>query len=141
MRYRIKELNSYLRGWFGYFSIGLKWRSVVEWEKWLRRRLRMCWWKRWRKVRRRVRELMKLGCDEKRAVTAAMSRKSHSAPSSWPRGFWRLSRSYATQLGMSKEWFSRQGVISLGELWSAVHHPQSKTPPRPAPERINLWGW
>jgi RNA-directed DNA polymerase len=131
MQYRIKELNSYVRGWFGYFSIGLKWRSVVEWEKWLRRRLRMCWWKRWRNVRRRVRELMKLGCDEKRAVTAAMSRKS----------FWRLSRTYATQLGMTKDWLSRQGLVSMGELWSAVHYPQTKTKPRPEPEGVNLWGW
>ena len=131
MSYRIRELNSYVRGWFGYFSLGLKWRSVEAWEKWLRRRLRMCWWKRWRTVRRRVRELLKLGSDEKRAVTAALSRKS----------FWRLSRTYATQLGMSNEWFREQGGVSLGELWSAVHYPQTKTQPRPTPGAVSLWGW
>jgi RNA-directed DNA polymerase len=131
MRYRIKELNSYMRGWFGYFSMGVKWRTVEAWEKWLRRRLRMCWWKRWRGVRRRVKELIKLGCDEKRAVTAAMSRKS----------FWKLSKTYATQLGMTNEWISQQGLVSLKELWSAIHHPESKPKARPEPEPVNLWGW
>ena len=131
MRHRIRELNSYVRGWFGYFSIGVKWRSVEAWEKWLRRRLRMCWWKRWRGVRRRVKELLKLGCDEKRAVTAAMSRKS----------FWKLSKTYATQLGMTNEWLKQQGMVSLGELWSAVHYPECKPKSRREPEPVNLWGW
>ena len=131
MRYRIKELNSYLRGWCGYFSLGLKWRSVVEWDKWLRRRMRMCWWKRWRGVRCRVRELLKLGCDQKRAVQTALTRKS----------FWRLSRTYATQLGMTNDWLKEQGLASLGELWSAVHYPQSKAKLRQQPEQANLWGW
>ena len=131
MRHRIKELNSYLRGWCGYFSLGLKWRSVVEWDKWLRRRMRMCWWKRWRGVRCRVRELLKLGCDQKRAVQTALTRKS----------FWRLSRTYATQLGMTNDWLKEQGLVSLGDLWSAVHYPESKAKRRSKPEQANLWGW
>lgn len=131
MPYRVRELNSYLRGWCGYFSIGLKWRSVVEWDKWLRRRMRMCWWKRWRGVRCRVRELLKLGCDQKRAVQTALTRKS----------FWRLSRTYATQLGMTNGWLSQQGLVSLGDLWSAVHYPESKTKLRQSPEQASLWGW
>jgi len=133
MRYRIGQLNLYVRGWSGYFALGLKWREVEAWDKWLRRRLRMCWWKRWRRVRRRVAELLKLGCDKHRAISAAMSRKS----------FWRLSRTYATQLGMSNQWLAGQGIISLSERWIAVHHPTS-TKPEPAASprsRVNLWGW
>lgn len=131
MPYRVRELNNYLRGWCGYFSIGLTWRSVVAWDKWLRRRMRMCWWKRWRGVRCRVRELLKLGCDQKRAVHTALTRKS----------FWRLSRTYATQLGMTNDWLSEQGLVSLGDLWSAVHYPESKANRRREPEQTNLWGW
>lgn len=132
MHYRIARLKAYVRGWCGYFAPGLKWRQVEGWDKWLRRRLRMCWWKRWRRVRRRVAELLKLGCDKHRAITAAMSRKS----------FWRLSRTYATQLGMSNEWLSNQGIVSLSELWIAVHHPTSPKPkPAASRTRVNLWGW
>ena len=86
---------------------------------------------RWRGVRRLVKELLKLGCDEKRAVTAALSRES----------FWKLSKTYATQLGMTNAWLKEQGLVSLKELWSAVHYPESKTKPRPEPEPVNLWGW
>jgi RNA-directed DNA polymerase len=131
MRYRIGQLNQSVRGWAGYFALGLKFRDTEAWDKWLRRRLRMCWWKRWRRVRRRVAELLKLGCDKHRAITAAMSRKS----------FWRLSRTYATQLGMTNEWLKNQGVVSLSELWIAVHHPVSARPEPPRAVQVNLWGW
>ncbi len=132
MRRRLEELTSYLRGWAGYFSIGLTWRSVEQWDKWLRRRMRMCWWKRWRGVHTRVRELMKLGSDRKRAIYAALSRKS----------FWRLSRTYATQLGMTNEWLSTQGMVSLCDLWSAVHYPDTRQAKSGIqPEQANLWGW
>ena len=57
------------------------------------------------------------------------------------KSFWRLSRTYATQLGMTNEWLSGQGLVSLGELWSAVHYPGSKAKLRHAPEPANLWGW
>ena len=132
MRHRIAKLNQYVRGWGGYFCLGLTWRQVEAWDKWQRRRLRMCWWKRWRRVRRRVAELLKLGCDKHRAITAAMSRKS----------FWRLSRTYATQLGMSNDWLKQQGIVSLSDLWIAVHHPTSSKPePAVSRTRVNLWGW
>ncbi len=98
-----------------------------------------------------MKELLKLGCDEKRAVTAALSR--NRLPPAAPAGqrsalavfaslrLWRLSRTYATQLGMSNEWLSWQGLVSIGDLWSAVHYPQSETKPRREPEQVNLWGW
>lgn len=129
--YRIRELNRYLRGWGGSFSLGLKWRLVEEWDQWLRRRLRMGWWKRWRGVRCRVRELWKLGCDQQRAVHTARTRQS----------FWRRSRTSATPLGMTNEWLTQPGRVSLGDLWSAVHDPETNQQHRRKPEPANLWGW
>ena len=132
MRHRIGQLNAYVRGWCGYFALGLKWREVEAWDKWLRRRLRMCWWKRWRNPRRRVAELVKLGCDRRRAIMAASSRRS----------YWRLSRTYATQLGMSKQWLTEQGVPSMSACWKAEHHPKSARPePAAGGTRVHLWGW
>ncbi len=114
MKYRMGKLNSYLRGWTNYFAIGLLWKEVIEWEARIRRRLRMCYWKKWRTVRKRVRELMKMGCSESQAVKAAMSRKS----------FWRLSKTYATQLGMSNAWLEAEGLVSIKEIWCGVRYPK-----------------
>ena len=47
-----------------------------------RRRVRMCYWKQWRRCRKRVRELLKRGVSERQAVRTALSRKS----------YWHLSR-------------------------------------------------
>ena len=43
--------------------------------------------------------------------------------------------------GMTNDWLSEQGLVSLGDLWSAVHYPENKAKLRPAPEPANLWGW
>jgi len=42
------------------------------------------------------------------------------------KGWWKLSRTYATQLGMNNAWLKRQGLISIKELWVAFHYPQAK---------------
>jgi hypothetical protein len=42
-----------------------------------------------------------------------MSRKS----------FWRLSKTYATQLGMTNQWLKEQGLISIKDLWVNMHYP------------------
>lgn len=71
---RIDALNQYLIGWLGYFSLaGCKGhlRRIMEW---MRRRLRMCYLKQWKRCRTRLRKLCGLGLDEKEAINMAMSR-------------------------------------------------------------------
>ena len=48
MRYRLDKLAQYVRGWMGYFGISQYYRPVPELDEWLRRRVRMCYWKQWR---------------------------------------------------------------------------------------------
>jgi RNA-directed DNA polymerase len=50
---RMSELRSYLRGWMGYFGWAAQLKLFDHLDQWLRRRLRMCYWKRWRYVRTR----------------------------------------------------------------------------------------
>ena len=38
----------YLRGWTAYFGISQYYRPVPELDEWIRRRIRMCYWKQWR---------------------------------------------------------------------------------------------
>lgn len=59
MDYRIIKLNDMIRGWVNYFKIANAKRKLTELEGWIRRRLRTCIWKQWRRVRTRYRNLIK----------------------------------------------------------------------------------
>lgn len=111
---RIKQLNSYIDGWMGYFGISKYWKPIENLDMWLRRRLRACLWKQWHKVKTKIRELQKLGTSTPDAVTSAMSRK----------GVWRLSKTLATHTGMTNEWFSKVvQLVSIRDLWIQIHYP------------------
>lgn len=111
MDYRLQQLAQYVRGWMGYFGLSDYYRPIPELDQWLRRRVRMCYWKQWRKTRTKVRNLLALGTNKRQAILTALSSK----------GYWRLSRTLATQSGMSNEWLKRQGLISVRELWMRAH--------------------
>jgi RNA-directed DNA polymerase len=114
LAYRIAKLNEYLRGWIQYFGLSQYYRPLPELDAWLRRRLRMCVWKQWRSVRTKARELLKLGTAKTTAILTALSRK----------GPWHLSRTLATQTGMTNQWLSETlGLVSIRALWIALHYP------------------
>lgn len=73
MQYRYASIRLYLRGWMNYFGIGMKYNDAVELDHWLRRRIRMCYWKQWRKTRRRVGELIRLGAPKYQAILTGLS--------------------------------------------------------------------
>lgn len=113
MDYRYKKLAEYLRGWMNYFGISEYYKPIPEIDHWLRRRLRMCYFKQWRWARTKVRELRKLGTSLHAAISVAISRK----------GPWHLSRTLATQTGMTNKWLKDQGLLSVKELWVHIHYP------------------
>jgi RNA-directed DNA polymerase len=114
MPYRIHKLNEYIRGWMQYFGPSQYYRPLPELDAWLRRRLRMGFWKQWRYVRTKVRELLKLGTAKQTAVLTALSRK----------GPWHLSRTLATQTGMTTQWLTETlGLVSIRALWISLHYP------------------
>lgn len=57
----IRFLNEYLRGWVNYFALAETPSVFDDLEEWLRRRLRLCLWRQWRRARTRYRELRSLG--------------------------------------------------------------------------------
>jgi len=111
MRYRLDKLAQYVRGWMGYFGLSQYYRPIPELDEWLRRRVRMCYWKQWRLRRTKVRRLLALGVSKRAAILTAISSKS----------YWHLSRTLATQAGMTNEWLKQQGLISVRELWMRAH--------------------
>ena len=107
MAYRLDKLAQYLRGWMGYFGISQYYRPIPELDEWLRRRVRMCYWKQWRWARTKVRHLLALGAGKRTAILTAISSKS----------YWHLSRSLATQTGMTNAWLKDRGLVSIRALW------------------------
>ena len=110
MERRMSELRSYLRGWIGYFGLAAQLKLFDKFDQWLRRRLRMCYWKRWRFARTRRRELIRLGVPRRQAIRHARSRK----------GPWHMAKSIATGVGLTNAWLQAQGLLSLKTLWAQL---------------------
>ena len=111
MAYRLDRLVRYVRGWMNYFGISDYYRPIPEIDSWIRRRIRMCYWKQWRWVRTKVRNLLALGTNKRQAILTAISSKS----------YWHLSKTLATQTGMTNAWLTSHGLISVRALWMRAH--------------------
>ena len=77
--------------------------AISELDQWLRRRIRMCYWKQWRRTRTKVRNLPALGTSRRHAILTPLSSKSCR----------HLSQTPATQSGMTNEWLKSQGLIDI----------------------------
>jgi len=110
MSERIRQLNQYLGGWMGYFALSEIPSLFSELDEWLRRRLRMCQWKQWKRTRTRVRELRALGMKELDVWGAAGSRKS----------YWRTAGSAPLQKALSNAYWQAQGLKALADRYQAV---------------------
>ena len=104
---RLHKLGQYLRGWFGYFGISQYYRPVPELDDWIRRRMRMCYWKQWRWVRTKIKHLLDLGVSLKTAIQHGVSSKS----------YWHMARTPAVQQALSNAWLKAQGLLSVKDLW------------------------
>jgi RNA-directed DNA polymerase len=107
MQHRYDKLNRYLRGWMNYFGLSEYYRPIPGLDGWLRRRIRMCYWKQWRRPRTRIRNLLNLGTGKRQAILTGLSRK----------GYWHLAKTLATQTGMTNRWLAQQGLLSIRDLW------------------------
>jgi len=113
MEYRLLKLAEYIRGWMNYYGISEYYRPIPEIDTWLRRRIRMCFWKQWRYTRTKVKNLLKLRASKRQAIMTALSRK----------GPWHLARTLATHVGMTNKWLAEQGLISVKDQWMKIHYP------------------
>jgi len=113
MKYRLNKLAEYLRGWMGYFGISEEYHDIPEIDGWIRRRVRLCYWKQWRLCRTKIRNLLKLGVQLGTSIRAGLNRG----------GPWAMSRRLAAQHGMTNQWLKNQGLVSVKELWVKTHYP------------------
>ncbi|MCA9233628.1 MAG: hypothetical protein KDA57_23510, partial [Planctomycetales bacterium] len=76
----------------------------------LGRRVRMCYWKQWKRPRKRRRELIRLGVPRRQAIRHARSRQ----------GYWHMSKTIASGVGLTNAWLAEQGLLSIKTLWAEL---------------------
>jgi RNA-directed DNA polymerase len=118
MDHRLGSLSRYVHGWFGYYRISRTWNEVLELDHWIRRRVRQCYWKQWKRGPTRRRMLLRLGAGREEVHLASRSRK----------GCWRMSTNSIVQAALTNGWLDEQGVPNLQALWIAYHYPSQTTP-------------
>lgn len=75
--YRAMKLTQFVRGWVNYFSLADMKGLLKETDEWLRHKIRTIYWKQWKKVRTKFRELKKLGVEEEKAWICANMRNGN----------------------------------------------------------------
>jgi hypothetical protein len=108
----INELRLYITGWLNYFGISHSYRAVDELADWVRRRVRLYYWKQWKQPRTRRRHLIALGADPAEVQMATRSRK----------GYWRMSSNRIVQQALNNHWLEEQGVPNMRTLWIERHY-------------------
>ena len=105
---RKSRLNSIVRGWMNYFKLADAKQLLQRLDEWIRRRIRMVTWKRWKKIRTRFRNLVKAGLDKGKAWEFANSRK----------GYWRVAGSPILSRAIPNVFLKRAGYLGLMEIYS-----------------------
>jgi RNA-directed DNA polymerase len=103
IEYRLLRLRQLIKGWVNYFRIADMKTLAQSLDEWTRRRIRMCIWKQWKKVRTRFQNLMKLGMDRQKAWEFANTRK----------GYWRTSNSPILARTITNERLKKRGYTGF----------------------------
>ena len=112
MTLQIHKLSQFLRGWGYYYLIANAYQLSVDLDHWIRRRLRMCYWRQWRKPRTKIRNLIQLGVSEQLAITCGITRK----------GPCRSSKTKGINIALGNDYLTAQGLVSLRDVWIKVHY-------------------
>ncbi len=112
MEYRIEKLNQYLMGWCGYFALADTSSIFKSLDSWIKRRLRMCLWKNWKKPQTRVRNLTRLKVPYGKAYEWGNTRK----------GYWRISKSPILHRTLGNSYWESQGLKSLKVRYETLRY-------------------
>jgi len=105
---RIDKLNQTIRGWVNYYKVADMGKYCQKTDEWMRRRLRMCYWKQWKKTSTRYDNLVRLGFSNSQAWAFANTRK----------GYWHTANSLILSRTLSNKFFRNRGLIGLSEVYN-----------------------
>lgn len=102
-----ENLRRYVVGWAGYFGRASMARFVADTNQRLRRRIRMVYWKQWKKPSMRLKALRKLGVPEGKAYEWANSRK----------GCWRIAGSWVLSTSLDNAFLRKKGWVCMQDVY------------------------
>jgi len=110
---RISKLNQVIIGWVNYYGklADAKW-ILKDMDEWIRRRLKMCIWKQWKRVRTRYSNLRKLGVPKHKALEYSNTRK----------GYWCISISPILTTTLNNQFFDGIKLKSLSAQYAKIHY-------------------
>lgn len=105
-----KKLKEVIVGWVNYFKMAKMKNQMLQLDKWLRRRIRMVYWKQWKKNKTKYKNLRKLGIGKSKAWEYANTRK----------GYWRIANSPILSKSLTNARLKKSGLTSLSETYALV---------------------
>jgi RNA-directed DNA polymerase len=104
------KLKQFITGWVNYFKLADMKNLLKATDEWLRRRLRMYIWKRWKRIRTRYAMLSKLGFDHNTAFKFACTRK----------GYWRVANSHILKVAVTDARLRGAGYVFFTDYLKTV---------------------
>ena len=102
-----RDLRRFVVGWMNYFGRSSMKAFIADTDRWLRRRIRMVYWKQWKKPSMRIRALRKLGISDGKAYEWGHSRK----------GYWRIAGSWVLATSLTNDFLRQKGWICLQDAY------------------------
>ena len=121
---RIQKINEVQRGWLNYFRGTSIKGKLINFDGWLRNRLRYCIWHDWKKPERKRKNLIRLGIDQSLAYAYSRTRK----------GGWAVAQSPILGTTITISRLKKRGYIAMLELHLSLN-PSRYEPPYTRPVR------
>ena len=110
MAERLRRLSRYINGWLGYYGLSEYKKPIAELDGWIRRRVRMCYWKQWKRRGTRIGKLLALGVEYHLAIGQGKCR----------RGPWYAANMNGLRYALNNAWLQTQGLVSFQQRWVAL---------------------
>ncbi|MFB5270020.1 group II intron maturase-specific domain-containing protein [Paenibacillus enshidis] len=107
---RAEKLRRYIMGWINYFKIADMKKLLQTTDEWMRRRIRMVYWKQWKRIKTKFEKLQSLGIHKQKAWEYANTRKS----------YWRTSNSPILSRSLGNNVLKNLGFLFFSDYYRQV---------------------
>jgi group II intron reverse transcriptase/maturase len=107
---RPKVLARFIKGWINYFKLADMKSILMDIDQWMRRRIRMVFWKQWKRVQTKFKMLQHFGISKGKAWEFANTRKS----------YWHTAGSWILSTSLTNSTLSNMGYIFFSDYYRQV---------------------